>query len=214
MKPIDLFIFDLDGTLADTARDLVESVNHTLNALAFPGLEAETIIGYVGDGTEALMLRSLGPERQERVREALTIFSAHHEEHLLDHTVLYPGVFSCLEHFRLKKKVVLSNKNQTFTERIVRALGIEDCFLKVMGGDAMPFMKPDARLLPPLLQTFAARPERTVIVGDGRNDILLAKNAGILSCACLRGLTKREILLDLQPDFACENLAELPNLFC
>jgi phosphoglycolate phosphatase len=64
-----------------------------------------------------------------------------------------------------------------------------------------------------LLTRFHARPERTVIIGDGVNDILLAKNAGLLSCAFLNGLTGRETLLNLNPDYSCEHLSEITKIF-
>jgi phosphoglycolate phosphatase len=213
MKTIDLFIFDLDGTLAQTGEDLVLSVNYTLKTLGLSTLESGRIIGFVGDGIRNLLVRALGDEHEDRADEALAIFSTHYEGHLLDRTILYPEVLPCLEYYRHKRKVVLSNKRQHFVERILESLGVEHYFDLIMGGDAYPYMKPDPRVVYPLLESFGAAPERTVIVGDGRNDVLLARNAGIQSCAILSGLTKREELMDLRPDYVCENLAGLSTLF-
>jgi phosphoglycolate phosphatase-like HAD superfamily hydrolase len=83
-----------------------------------------------------------------------------------------------------------------------------------MGADNTSYMKPDARLIYPLLRRFRVHPEQTVMIGDGVNDVLVAKNAGILSCAFLNGLTDRNVLLKLKPDFSYENLLELTKLFC
>jgi phosphoglycolate phosphatase len=213
MKTMDLLIFDLDGTLAATGEDLICSVNYTMEAMGLATLAPERIIGFVGDGSRELMLRSLGSEHRNRIEEAMAIFSAYHDLHLLDHTELYPDVVACLDYYKQKHKVVLTNKNQRYSEKILRDLGIMDYFDQIIGGDAWPYMKPDARLVYLLLETFQVAPERTVMIGDGRNDILLARNAGIMSCACLDGLTQRAILLAMEPDFTCESLAALPSLF-
>lgn len=212
-RPIDLFLFDLDGTLAATGEDLVCSVQYAMEKIGLPSPEPERIVSYVGDGIENLIARSLGPAHPEHTSTALAFFHAHHQEHLLDHTRLYPGVLPCLEAFRRHKKIVLTNKREVFAKRILEALGVAASFDGLIGGDTQPYMKPDPRLVFPLLRSFHAAPERTVIVGDGRNDILLAKNAGIVSCAFMGGLTKRETLLALHPDFVCESLAELPSYF-
>lgn len=213
MQEVDLLLFDLDGTLAETGQDLANSVNYTLESLGLPFLDQERIISFVGDGIRELMVRSLGPNEEHRIEEALAVFHAHHRDHILDHTVLYPGVTDVLEHFRHKKKIVLSNKRQVFVDIIVRALSIDSYFDRMVGGDAYPYMKPDARLAFDLLQAYQVAPGRAVIVGDGRNDVLLAKNAGIISCAFMGGLTKRDLLLTLKPDYICESLMELPLLF-
>jgi phosphoglycolate phosphatase len=213
MKSIDLFIFDLDGTLAATGNDLVQCVNHTLRTVGLQVLDPSLIISFVGDGIRELMLRALGPGNQACADQAIDIFNAYYTDHALDETVLYPGVVECLVYFRQKKKVVISNKRQIFVEHLLAALGIRDHFDQVIGGDRHAYMKPDARLVPPLLEAFQTVPGRTAIVGDGKNDILLAKNAGIVSCAFLGGLTKPELLLALRPDYNCKDLTELSAFF-
>lgn len=214
MIKIDLLIFDLDGTLADTGKDLASAVNHTLRRLGLPALEEKLIVSYVGDGVEILIKRALGQAAQERHGAALEIFLAYYGEHLLDKTRLYPGVLECLNHFAEKRKILISNKRQEFTVRIVEGLGIARYFEDIVGGDLYPYKKPDARLAAPYLARYNVKGERTVIVGDGPNDILLARNAGIYSCAFLNGLVAREKLQALDPDFTCEDLRELAGLFC
>ena len=213
MKDVDLLIFDLDGTLAATGKDLAVSVNYTLKAMGLQIFAEERIISFVGDGIRELLIRSLGPAHQDRIEEAMAVFQAHHHDHILDHTVLYPGVIDILQHFHDKIKIVMSNKRQEFVEIIIRALGVDRFFDRVIGGDAYPYMKPDARLVNDLLHAFGIPPERTVIIGDGRNDILLAKNSRIISCAYLNGLTGRDILLPLNPDYIIEDMKELQSIF-
>ena len=203
MIKVEFLIFDLDGTLADTGQDLVTAVNYTLKALGLATLDHRLIISFVGDGVQELIKRSLGGENQESFTRAMKIFLEYYRDHLLDQTVLYPGVRECLDYFSAKRKVVISNKRQDFTLRIVQGLGIAPFFEDIVGGDVMPYKKPDPRLVEPYLKRFHVPREQTVVVGDGPNDILLAKNAGVWSCACLNGLAPRDNLLKLRPDYKC-----------
>jgi phosphoglycolate phosphatase len=214
MKSVDLMIFDLDGTLVTSGPDIAASVNDTLATLGLPAIEEAMILEFVGDGVKKLIERSLGPALQVRIEEALIIFSRHYEEHMLDTTTLYPGVIEVLRHFHEKKKVVLTNKRHRFAAAMINALRLTHCFDDILGADSTPYIKPDARLAGLLLTRFGARPDRTVIIGDGVNDILLAKHAGLLSCALLNGLTGRETLLNLKPDYSCEHLPEITSIFC
>lgn len=213
MKPVDLMIFDLDGTLVTSGRDIAASVNFTLEALGLPVLEEATILEFVGDGIRKLIDRSLGPASQDRSEEALAIFSRHYHAHMLDTTVLFPGVLETLRHFEDKKKIILTNKRQCFAAVLSDALGLSPFFEAVVGADSTAYIKPDARLAEMMLGTYRASRERTVVVGDGVNDILLAKNAGLLSCAFLNGLTGRDALLALEPDERCEHLTEITKMF-
>ncbi len=214
MKKIDLFLFDLDGTLADTGRDIAAAVNYALGALNLRPLAPERILTYVGDGVGELIRRCLGPENEGIFDEVLFVFKEYYDRHLLDTTVLYPGVRESLAAFRNKRKAVLSNKGHHFVLKVLAGLGIRDFFDAVIGGDVFPYKKPDPRVVLPLLDRWGAPPDRTVMVGDGRNDILLAKETGILSCAFLNGLTRREDLLALGPDYTCEDMGELTRIFC
>jgi phosphoglycolate phosphatase len=213
MKPVDLMIFDLDGTLINSGSDIAMSVNYTLRSLGLPAIEERVVLRYIGDGIRKLIERSLGPASQERLDEAIDIFSNHYHEHMLDSTALYPGVAETLQYFQDKKKAILTNKRRLFARLISDGLGISDFFDEILGADGASPIKPDARLVYPLLERFNALPERTVMIGDGVNDILLARNAGIMSCSFLKGLTDREILTRMHPDFCYEHFHELPRLF-
>jgi len=213
MKHIDLMIFDLDGTLVNSGEDIVTSVNHTLKALDISTKKSEEILGFVGDGVQKLIERSLGKDFQHLFNNALGIFSAYYAEHMLDTTSLCDSVIEIMEHFHDKKKVIITNKRKYFTLEITKALGISKYFDEIIGSDSTEYKKPDQRLLLPLLEKFSAEYRDTVVIGDGVNDIMLAKNAGVLSCALLNGLTGRDYLLTLNPDYACEGLSELITLF-
>ena len=213
MKHIDLMIFDLDGTLVNSGEDIVTSVNLTLKALDISTKKSEEILGFVGDGFQKLIERSLGKDFQHLFNDAIGIFSAYYAEHMLDTTSLCDSVIEIMKHFHDKKKVIITNKRKYFTLEITEALGISKYFDEIIGSDSTEYKKPDQRLLLPLLEKFSAKYTDTVVIGDGINDILLARNAGVLSCALLNGLTGRDILLTLYPDYACEGLSELITLF-
>lgn len=213
MKSVDLMVFDLDGTLVRSEEDLAASVNHTLKTLGLPVIEKDTVRGFIGDGIEPLVRRALGSHAGEFMDNAIVIFSTHYGGHLLDHTTLYPDVRDVLTHFDHKRKVVVTNKALQYALKIVSGLEIAPFFLEVIGGGSTPYTKPDPRLLQLVMEKWSATPERTVVIGDGINDILLARRTGALSCAFLGGLTRRDKLISLAPDRSCDALVELKTLF-
>ncbi len=213
MNRFDLVIFDLDGTLVNSAADLIAAVHHMSGLLGFPQLSDKEIISYVGDGTDKLVERVLGPAFPVRRDEALRLFLEYYEAHLLDHSTLYPGVSEILDFLKDRKKAVITNKREYLTRKITDGLGITQYFEAIMGMGSTPFAKPDARLVQPLLERFDLDPSRVLMVGDGVTDVKLAQNAGIKSCAILSGFTPSDILLALKPDFACHDMGEVKALF-
>jgi phosphoglycolate phosphatase len=214
MKEIDLMVFDLDGTLVNSAPDLIAAVNYTRNVLGLPVMEEEEVMSFVGDGADKLVERFIGRDLHHRREEAMTIFLAYYDEHLLDNTTLYPGAKDVLEFFSRKKKIIITNKRYRFTRKITDAMHITGWFEEIVGMDSTSFRKPDACVLVPFLERFNVDPTRAVVLGDGVSDVRLAVNAGVSSCAMLNGFTPRDTLLSLKPDFVCENRLELKEMFC
>lgn len=215
MRQIDLMIFDFDGTLVDTGTDLAEAVNYTLRALGLTPCKKEEILNFVGDGVVKLIEKSLGHKNNHRYDEALRIFTDFYDVHLLDTTYLYRNVREVLEFFGEKRKVILTNKRSRYTERIAHAFDIAHHFDGIFCPDTSPFMKPDPRLVDWILGELDATCdyEKIAIIGDGVNDVLLAKNTGIVSCALLCGYTSREKLIALAPDYSCELIGDVRRLF-
>jgi phosphoglycolate phosphatase len=211
--PVELMIFDFDGTLATSGGDIASAVNHALASLGLPQRPYEEVILFVGDGVRKLIERSLGSDNPELYDQALAFFSAYYTEHMMDSTILYPGMLEVLNHFRDKRKVIVTNKRIFFTRKMTDALNITACFDDIIGADTTPYIKPDARLVYPLLERFQAAPRHTVVIGDGPNDILLARNSGVLSCIYLNGLGQREELLALKPDLTYEDPSALQGFF-
>ncbi|TDI94706.1 MAG: HAD family hydrolase [Caldithrix sp.] len=213
MKQIDLLIFDLDGTLVDTRRDLANSVNFALNALKLPALQIEEVMSYVGDGLKKLLDRSLPKDGLENIGEVIDIFREHYHEHCLDFSGFYPDVVNILNYFQDKKMTVVSNKPEEFTRLILEGLRIADFFEIILGGDSLPLMKPDPGPILHILDKLNASNEKTAIVGDGTTDIEAGKAANILTCAVTYGLKEKEVLLKMEPDFMIDDIVELKRIF-
>ncbi|MDI6775929.1 MAG: HAD hydrolase-like protein [Syntrophales bacterium] len=109
MRQIDLMIFDFDGTLVNSGGDIVASVNYTLESLKMPVMEPEVIIGFVGDGVQKLIERSLGHDFQDQFDKAMEIFTAYYAEHMLDTTTFYPGVPDILQYFHDKLSLAMAS---------------------------------------------------------------------------------------------------------
>ena len=213
MKKVDLMIFDFDGTLVSSSADLVQAINFTLNSLDLKQRPEEEIISFVGDGINHLIEKALGHDHIKYRERAIWIFSDYYSEHLLDNTRLCPHAQDVLKNFKDKLKVILTNKRFKFTLAITQGLNIVDYFAEIIGADSMPFRKPDRRLIDYLLNKYGTAKERTVIIGDGINDIAIAKNSGIMSCAYLNGLGNRQDLLSLKADYYCDDLSAINLLF-
>jgi len=212
-KAVDLIMFDLDGTLADTGRDLADAVNHTRAHFDLPALPHTLVCANVGRGVEHLLRQSLPKESSERYREVMQLFLDRYESHLLDATVLYPNVRETLDYFRHKTRVVVSNKIHRLTVAVLRGLGIATEFDAILGGDSAVEKKPHPAPLNDVLNRFSVVAHRAVIVGDGETDVEAGKRAAVVTCGVTYGLGNKEQLLAAQPDFVIDNIGELLNYF-
>lgn len=213
MFKTDLIIFDLDGTLADTKKDIAASVNLTLREIGLPEKSAALIYSYVGSGIRRLIQQAVGEEEGERFKAAMAVFRKHYLAHLLDTTKLYPGMDGVLAHFKSKKKAVVTNKAQLYTDKLMSGLKITDRFDLILGGDNGYPLKPDPKMLLKVLEMLSADPKRTVMIGDGLHDIHAARAAGIAVCAVAYGLGDPEELRRARPDFFCETVDDLKKMF-
>jgi phosphoglycolate phosphatase len=210
--PIDLLVFDLDGTLIDSKQDLVQSVNAVRMRMHLPTLPEETIAAYVGRGVVVLMKRALGDTvTDETVAEAVEFFLEYYRDHMLDHTLPYPGVAETLEALHGRRMAVLTNKPVGFSQAILSGLGLSRYFVQVYGGNSFERKKPDPVGLITLMHEANAPAERTMIVGDSDTDVLTGRNAGAWTCGVTYGLAPRT-LESSPPDFLLDDLRELPAL--
>ncbi len=205
--------FDFDGTLAETLSDLAHSVNHTLRTLDRPERSFEEVRLFVGNGVRHLMQCSLGEEGRPLLTKALAIFEQFYDVHLLDHTVLLPGVRGCLDHFSDRSLAIISNKPAPFSIRIAEALGIRGDFPLVLGPEALDERKPAPFMLDKAMEHFELTPGECALVGDTPVDIETGRAAGVFTVAVLGGFRTREELEAASPDVIINDLTELSPLF-
>lgn len=209
-----LVIFDLDGTLIDSERDLVNAVNAARRHLGLVDLADHLIASYVGNGAPVLMRRALGPEApEEQVQQALQFFLAYYREHMLDYTTLYPGVRDVVDRFRAAGVLmaVLTNKPVRISQAIVDGLGLRDHFQRVYGGNSFADKKPHPVGIETILSELGVERESAMMVGDSDVDILTARNAGVRSCGVTFGF-KPESLREVAPDHLIDRMEELTPL--
>jgi phosphoglycolate phosphatase len=212
-RQVDLLMFDLDGTLANTGPDLADAVNFTRSHFDLTPLAAQRIYANVGRGVEHLVRHSLTINSAEQFKQALRVFVAYYETHLLDKTVLYPGVRAVLDEFRGKRRVVVTNKIQRLAQAVLRGLGIDDRFDLILGGDSAADKKPHPAVLNLALQRFNTAAPSALMVGDGDTDVEAGKRAGVITCGATYGLGDKGQLIAAKPDVLIERFTELPNYF-
>lgn len=207
MPRLDTFLFDLDGTLIDSAADLATGINLLRGELQLPPLDLTRVRSYVGDGATALVRRAL-PEgwfSAEHLQRFLTLYAAH----LQEQTVVYPGIREFLACLEGKQLAVVTNKPLDFSLRLLDGLGLRSYFPVVLGGESCARKKPNPLPVQEALRQLGARPESAVMIGDHHTDLRAANAAGVRSCFCAWGIGQD----GGEPcDFRAETPADLARL--
>jgi phosphoglycolate phosphatase len=184
-----LVIFDLDGTLIDTAPDLIESLNHTIAVADLEPVTFDDVTYLVGQGARVMIRRAFELRRvklDDAQAEALfERFLEHYRGHIPGRSEPFPGVVGCLERLAAAgmKLAICTNKHEGLAVSLIEALGLSAHFAVVTGGDTFPVRKPDAGHILGTIERAGGEAGRTLMIGDSINDILAAKNAGIPSVA-------------------------------
>jgi phosphoglycolate phosphatase len=216
VERLKLLVFDLDGTLIDSAQDLCNSVNAALEEFDLNPLPDPAIAGFVGNGAPLLIRRSLalaGNTTPEGVDEALfdrsyQFFLQYYREHKLDFTYAYEGVLEALKALHelhegplgvTRSMAVLTNKPVRPARGICEGLGLADYFLHIYGGDSFTVKKPDPMGLRLLMDEVGAKPEETAMIGDSKVDVQTARNAGAWAIGCAFGFGQKN-LMETPPD--------------
>jgi phosphoglycolate phosphatase len=213
----EAFIFDLDGTLVDSGRDLAVSANFVRARFGLPELPEPVVVSFVGDGVGKLVERALadldGASAADRAAEGLAVFLDHHDRHCLDHTRLYPGVLETLRRFADFPLMVATNKPRRFALKVLAGLRVESAFRRVVCGDDVALKKPDPEALALCLAGLDVDQRDVAMVGDGPNDVLAARALGCTAVGCAFGLTARARLFAAGPDLVLESFAQLGDHF-
>ena len=205
------FLFDLDGTLADTLPDLAASTNYVREQNGLAAVDVATVRTYIGDGARTLLRRALaelgptdahpnsaypngaGPNAggpvDARIERAFATYIEHHRAQCTVHSQLFPGVQQHLEQLREAGHpiAVVTNKPEQFAVPVVKFLGLDAFTSVIVGGDTLPTKKPDPAMLRHALEQLGSSPRGATMVGDSLQDVRSGKRLGVRTIACLFG---------------------------
>lgn len=209
--PIDLLIFDFDGTLTDSIPSAIESIQDMIAELSYPRKSKEEIKEHIGFGERALVSGSIGTEDDIKVKAAQKIYYKHVLKRLGEVSP-YPHVKEMLDLFKDKTKIIISNKRDEFIEKILDNLKLTGYFKEILGGESAPCLKPDPCILLKMIKKYKTSNDRVLFIGDMTIDVETGKNAGAKTCAVTYGFDDREKLMKARPDFLIDDLLDLKDL--
>lgn len=206
----DLVMFDLDGTLVDTAGEIADSVNDVLAALRLPAVSDGQVRGWIGSGSRELLIRAcahaagLEPEKvrgSDTLESVLEMYAGFHQRRCGSRSHVYPQVEQTLAALRRRDVAlaVVSNRERRFAEAVLRAHGLAHYFDPVVCGDTLPVRKPDPRVIQHCLKLRRVPPQRALFVGDSAIDVATARNAGVRCWAVPYGYGATPVA-DARPD--------------
>jgi phosphoglycolate phosphatase len=211
-----IIVFDLDGTLVDTAPDLLDSLNHCLGAGGVAHTDTAGFTQYVGHGGRVMIERAYAAQRKaltiDEHDRLFALFLEHYGAGIPGKSRPYPGVLAALD--RLESAgymfAICTNKTEAFSRKLIGALGMSHRFAAICGADTFAFRKPDPRHLLETIAKAAGDRGRAVMVGDSRTDIDTAKAAGIPVVAVDFGYTDRHVR-EFEPSIIISHFDELTD---
>jgi phosphoglycolate phosphatase len=209
--PYDLILFDLDGTLIETAPEIADAVNDTLAECGRPGVSQQQVNDWIGHGTRELLIQALAFTDElsaDEVRKSNSfsaieaVFTRHYQSRCGTRSHLYPFVREALQALRAAgvKLVVMTNKEGRYTHTVLDAHQMTPLFDWVISGDTFPVKKPNPMGIAECLKKFAVSRKRTLFVGDSSIDVATARAGGIAVWAMPYGYNMGEPIEACQPD--------------
>jgi len=194
LLPFRTIVFDLDGTLADTAPDIAAALNHALAGVGRPMLSLDAVRGMVGHGGKVLLERGLaatGGMDKAALAAGFSAFIAYYEAHVCDHSHPYPGVTSALDALRDQgiALAVCTNKPEHLARGLIDALGWHGRFTAIVGGDTLATVKPDPAMLHLAVERAGGGP--AAMIGDSIVDVQTARAASLPCIAVSFGFADR-----------------------
>ncbi len=220
MPRYQAILFDLDGTLAETAPEIADALNDTLGALGLPTVAPDLAARWIGHGTRELLVQGLAHARHtslDAVRadpalpEVFAVFDGHYERRTGTRSHLYPGVLETLGALRAQRchLAVVTNKEGRHTDTVLRALGLSSAFDMVISGDTLPTKKPNPSGVQHCLQRWGIAPEQALFVGDSSIDAQTARNAGVAVSLMTYGYNMGADVRDSHPDRVLDHFGQV-----
>lgn len=211
-----LLIFDVDGTIWDSEKDVFLSFNHTLKTLAGFEITKEEFQKLAGMPLGTMFQMVLPESKKSLYEEYEKAYKKYYidEEHFADATVLFPNVKKILDKFKKDGyfMAVASSKPKRILDKMVATFNLEG-FNYVLGTEESSFKhKPDPQIVNYLMNQLNVTKDETVIIGDSKSDILTGKNAGIDTIAVTYGYDKKENLVNAQPTYIIDEFSKLENI--
>jgi len=206
-------LFDADGTIIDTFRDIHNSINRTLEEFGLPLCSEEESRRTIGPGTSKLASRILRSEHMDKAEKVTARYREIYFDHCVDETKLYPFTMELLDTLKGRSLAVVSNKPQRFTEKILETLGIIDRFEMILCSDTAGGSKPDPKMIHMVIDELDIPLSTVLLIGDSDKDILAARRAGIECVAVSNGYTSFKTIQKAGPDLICADLKEVEELF-
>jgi phosphoglycolate phosphatase len=200
-------MFDLDGTLVDTAQDITNALNFALEPYGMKSLTLEDTIKLIGEGVSRLVEKILPVEIMHLKNNVMNRFLGYYSEHLIGNSKEYPHVKETLKNLIHVKKAVISNKREDLSKRLLEELRLSEYFDLIIGSDTAGERKPSPVPVLYVITKLGFSPEESIIVGDSNYDIEAGKKAGVKTVAVTYGYRPRESLTEA--DYIIDDIREL-----
>jgi len=216
MSPPPLLVFDLDGTLVDTAPDLIDTLNVVFAREGLPPMPHESARKLIGGGIKTMIVRGLEAERRtvvaDEVERMFDEFLTHYSVHIADRSRPFPGLESTLDVLseRGHRFAVCTNKLERLSIQLLRALNLADHFAAICGQDTFAVLKPDPEMLHRTIAAAGGERENTIMIGDSLTDIRTARAAHVPVIAVTFGYSERPVA-EYGPDRLIETFDRLPS---
>lgn len=213
-KHYDLIIFDLDGTLVDSSKDIAQTVNYLAHKYGFAPRSNEFVKSKIIGGAKNILLECFGQENKDLIDcEILEKFNQNYTNNCHVFSELYPGIFDLLKYYYEKHTTlaVATYKTRAATEKILKILNIDCYFDIVITADDVEKPKPNPECIRKILKASNIDKEKAVLVGDARLDYTTAKNAGIDICTVTYGFEEEKNLQDIDSTYVVNKAEEIKN---
>ena len=215
-KPYKAVIFDMDGTLLNTLKDITNSMNRSLRHFNYPVHNIATYKKFIGDGIDTLAYRVLPiKQRNEKnVQKLISLFSEYYDRHWCDETELYPGIsalLNCLKKHSVKM-AILTNKPHDFAIEMSNFFLSKWYFSKILGANERMQKKPAPEMAYNLCKDLQIEPKESIFIGDSDIDIKTAKASGMLPVGVAWGFRPIKELKDSGANYVINNPLEFVRL--